>query len=41
MKNNNITNNKYGKEMNNSNEKDYINKNVDINALLTELLYFI
>ena len=33
MKNNNITNNKYGKEMNNSNEKDYINKNVDINDL--------
>ena len=33
MKNNNITNNKYGKEMNNSNEKDYINKNVDNNDL--------
>jgi hypothetical protein len=33
MKNNNITNNKYGKEMNNSNEKDYKNKNVDINDL--------
>jgi hypothetical protein len=33
MKNNNITNNKYGKEMNNSNEKDYINKHVDINDL--------
>ena len=33
MKNNNITNNKYGKEMNNSNEKDYINKNVDNNNL--------
>jgi hypothetical protein len=41
MKNNNITNNKYGKEMNNSNEKDYKNKNADINALLTELLYSI
>ena len=33
MKNNNITNNKYGKEMNNSNEKEYINKNVDNNDL--------
>ena len=33
MKNNNITNNKYGKEMNNSNEKDYIDKNVDNNDL--------
>ena len=33
MKNNNITNNKYGKEMNNSNEKDYKNKNVDNNDL--------
>ena len=33
MKNNNITNNKYGKEMNNSNGKDYINKNVDNNDL--------
>lgn len=33
MKNNNITNNKYGKEMNNSNEKGYINKNVDNNDL--------
>ena len=33
MKNNNITNNKYEKEMNNSNEKDYINKNVDNNDL--------
>jgi hypothetical protein len=33
MKNNNITNNKYGKEMMNSNEKDYINKNVDNNDL--------
>ena len=33
MKNNNITNNKYGKEMNNSNEKDYINKYVDNNDL--------
>ena len=33
MKNNNITNNKYGKEMNNSYEKEYINKNVDNNDL--------
>ena len=33
MKNNNITNNKNGKEMNNSNEKEYINKNVDNNDL--------
>ena len=33
MKNNNITNNKYGKEINNSNEKDYINKHVDNNDL--------